>query len=140
MTTPINALNTLDKEDQLQELAAQKEQQAFKMPAQEIGSQGFLTLLMEQMKHQDIENPMESTEFASQLATFSSLANSAESLKYQQRQIELLEGMNEKLNQLSFLESKDEEWEEQLAFLRGIKHSLDTLLEQKRPQESVITE
>lgn len=42
-------------------------------PKQETGRDQFLTLLVAQLQHQDPFNPMESTEFTTQLAQFSSL-------------------------------------------------------------------
>ncbi len=42
-------------------------------PGGEMGKQEFLELLVTQLKHQDPLNPMDATQFASQLAEFSSL-------------------------------------------------------------------
>jgi len=59
------------------------ETSSYTNPKKELGKEDFLTLLVEQLKHQDPLNPMESTEFTAQLAQFSSL--------------EQLFGMNENL-------------------------------------------
>jgi len=59
------------------------ETSSYASPKKELGKEDFLRLLVEQLKHQDPLNPMESTEFTAQLAQFSSL--------------EQLFGMNENL-------------------------------------------
>jgi len=59
------------------------ETSSYTSPKKELGREDFLKLLVEQLKHQDPLNPMESTEFTAQLAQFSSL--------------EQLFGMNENL-------------------------------------------
>jgi len=59
------------------------ETSSYTIPKKELGKEDFLTLLVEQLKHQDPLNPMESMEFTAQLAQFSSL--------------EQLFGMNENL-------------------------------------------
>ncbi|MBW1857635.1 MAG: flagellar hook assembly protein FlgD, partial [Deltaproteobacteria bacterium] len=59
------------------------ETSSYTSPKKELGREDFLALLVEQLKHQDPLNPMESTEFTAQLAQFSSL--------------EQLFGMNENL-------------------------------------------
>lgn len=59
------------------------ETSSYTSPKKELGKEDFLTLLVEQLKHQDPLNPMESSEFTAQLAQFSSL--------------EQLYGMNENL-------------------------------------------
>ncbi|MEX0773120.1 MAG: flagellar hook capping FlgD N-terminal domain-containing protein, partial [Balneolales bacterium] len=41
--------------------------------SKEMGKEEFLQLLIAQMRHQDPLNPMEGTEFASQLAQFNSV-------------------------------------------------------------------
>ena len=59
------------------------ETSSYTSPKKELGREDFLTLLVEQLKHQDPLNPLESAEFTTQLAQFSSL--------------EQLFGMNENL-------------------------------------------
>jgi len=59
------------------------ETSSYTSPKKELGKEDFLTLLVEQLKHQDPLNPMESAEFTATLAQFSSL--------------EQLFGMNENL-------------------------------------------
>jgi len=46
---------------------------SYTAPRKEIGRDEFLTLLIEQLKHQDPLNPLKSTEFTAQLAQFNSL-------------------------------------------------------------------
>jgi flagellar basal-body rod modification protein FlgD len=46
---------------------------SYTAPRKDIGKDEFLTLLIEQLKHQDPLNPLESTEFTAQLAQFNSL-------------------------------------------------------------------
>ena len=55
-------------------------------PKKQLGQEEFLTLLLEQLKHQDPLNPLESSEFTAQLAQFSSL--------------EQLTGMNKALTEI----------------------------------------
>ncbi|NLE02866.1 MAG: hypothetical protein GX640_23610, partial [Fibrobacter sp.] len=49
----------------------------FNAASKELGKDDFLTLLVTQMRYQDPLNPMENTEFVSQLAQFRALENSA---------------------------------------------------------------
>ena len=46
---------------------------SYSAPKKELGRDEFLTLLIEQLKHQDPLKPLESTEFTAQLAQFNSL-------------------------------------------------------------------
>ena len=56
------------------------------MPSSELGKDEFLKILMTQIQNQDPLNPMDDTEFISQMTTFSSL--------------EQMMNMNESINQL----------------------------------------
>ena len=66
----------------------------------DLGRDQFLTLLVAQLQHQDPLNPMESTEFTSQLAQYSSLEqlmninDSLESLKTSQNESAQLQALN----------------------------------------------
>jgi flagellar basal-body rod modification protein FlgD len=62
-------------------------------PGGEMGKQEFLELLVTQLRHQDPLNPMDSTQFASQLAEFSSLeamVNVSESVQAQSEAISMM--------------------------------------------------
>jgi len=48
-------------------------QRASQTSEKTLGMQDFITLLVAQMQHQDMLNPMDNTEFISQMATFSTL-------------------------------------------------------------------
>lgn len=62
----INAYNTSNKTDSINNLKVQKNNEALNM-------QDFLNLLVAQITNQDSMNPMDNTEFIAQMAQFSSL-------------------------------------------------------------------
>ncbi len=66
----------------------------------DLGREDFLTLLVAQLKHQDPLNPLESTEFTSQLAQYSSL----EQLFNVNQNLELISSGQEKASKLQALD------------------------------------
>ena len=63
----MNTLNPIDPSFYL------KNQSTGRTPSPELGKEDFLKILMVQLQNQDPLNPMEDTEFISQMANFSSL-------------------------------------------------------------------